>query len=117
MDLSNANDYKYSLLFKCPEIIISKIEKAICKALPNKAPDIDGISNRTLQQTLHFLLPSLHKLYNTCLNQDYCSAHFKKSITIILQKPKKNDYSQPKIYKPIALFNTMNKAFKTIMAN
>jgi hypothetical protein len=32
----------------------------------------------------------LHKLFNAC------PAHFKETITVVLRKPGKNDYTQPK---------------------
>lgn len=116
-DLSDAEGYVYPTPIECPEVTIPEIGRAIRKASPNKAPGADGIPNRALQQTLHILLPYLHRLFNACLQQGYCPAHFKESITVVLRKPGKDDYSQPKAYRPIALLNTLGKAFEAVMAN
>jgi len=46
----------------------------------------------------------------------YCPKAFKKSITVSLQKPGKSDYTEPKLYKPVALINTLGKIIDTILA-
>jgi hypothetical protein len=91
--------------------------KAVRRAAPNKAPGTDDITNGILHQTLDILLPSLHKLFNACLQLGYCPAHFKETITVALRKPGKDDYSQPKSYRLIALLNTLGKALEAITAN
>ena len=96
---------------------LSEIEKAVRRAAPNKAPGTDDITNGILHQTLDILLPSLHRLFNACLQQGYCPAHFKETITVVLRKPGKDDYTQPKSYRPIALLNTLGKALEAIVAN
>jgi len=40
---------------------------------------------------------------------------FKKANTIILKKPKKEDYSEPKLYRPIALLNNLGKALEVVI--
>ncbi|KAJ5472153.1 hypothetical protein N7539_008722 [Penicillium diatomitis] len=59
----------------------------------------------------------LHTLFNACLQHGYCPTHFKDTITVVLRKPGKNDYTQPKAYRPIALLNTLGKVMETIIAN
>src|SRR4051812_40941056 len=85
-DLWDINGYEYLQPIKCPEITPSEIEKAIRRAAANKAPSTDDITNGILHQTLHILLPSLYKLFNACLQQEYCPAHFKETITVVLRK-------------------------------
>ena len=46
----------------------------------------------------------------------YHPRRFKEAKTIILKKPKKPDYTDPKSYRPIALLDTLGKAFETVMA-
>jgi hypothetical protein len=70
-----------------------------------------------LHQTLDLLLPSLHILFNACLQQGYCPRHFKETTTVVLRKEGKDDYSQPKAYRPIALLNTLGKVMEAIVAN
>ena len=54
---------------------------------------------------------------NACLQLSYCPTHFQDTITIVLRKPGKDDYTQPKAYRPIALLNTLRKALEAIVAN
>ena len=46
----------------------------------------------------------------------YHPREFKKAKTIVLRKPKKEDYTEPKSYRPIALLDTMGKALEGIVA-
>ena len=116
-DLSDIGDYEYPPSIECPDITMVEVEKAIRTASPNKAPGLDGITNGILHQTLDVLLPSLHMLFNACLQQGYCPKHFKDTVTVALRKPGKDDYTQPKAYRPIALLNTLGKALEAIIAN
>jgi ribonuclease HI len=116
-DLSDIRRHEYPQAIECPEITPSEIKKAVRKAAPNKAPGTDDIPNRILHQTLDLLLLSLHKLFNACLQQGYCPTHFKETITVALRKPGKDDYTQPKSYRPIALLNTLGKALEAIVAS
>jgi ribonuclease HI len=89
---------------------------AISEAAADKAPGPDGIPNRILREVSHNLAPSLHKLFNAYLDQGYYPKHFKKSTTIALRKPGKDDYTDPKSYRPIALLNTIGKILDKIVA-
>lgn len=86
------------------------------RASPNKAPSTDGITNNILHKTLD-ILPSLHKLFNACLRQGHCPTHFREMITVVLRKEGKDDCTQPKAYRPIALLNTLGKALEAIIAS
>ncbi|KAK9445095.1 hypothetical protein VB005_01558 [Metarhizium brunneum] len=116
-DLSDISGYQYPPSIECPDITLPEIEKAMRRAAPNKAPGADGIINGVLHQTLDILLPSLHKLFNACLQLSYCPQHFKEAVTVVLRKQGKDDYAQPKSYRPIALLNTLGKVMEAIMAN
>jgi hypothetical protein len=116
-DLSDIEGYAYPPPIECPDITTPEIEKAVRRSSPNKAPGTDGIINGILHQTLDILLPSLHTLFNACLQHGYCPTHFKDTITVVLRKPGKDDYTQPKAYRPIALLNTLGKVMEAIIAN
>lgn len=63
-------------------------------------------------------VPHVHKLFNDCVNLAYYPRHFKKSITIVLQKPsgeKPRDYTSAKAYRPITLLNTLGKALESVL--
>ena len=42
---------------------------------------------------------------------------WKESITVVLRKPGKPSYEEPKAYRPIALLNTLGKLFSSIVAD
>lgn len=116
-DLSDTEGYEYPSPIEVPDITAHEIETVIRRASPNKAPGADGITNSILHQTLDILLPSLCTLFNACLQQGYCPKHFKETVTVVLRKPGKDDYTQPRAYRPIALLNTLGKALEAIIAN
>lgn len=116
-DLSDIDGYQYPSPIECPNMTMNEIEKAVKSAAPHKAPGADGITNGILQLVLDILLPSLYRLFNACLEQGYCPAHFQDSVTVALRKPGKEDYRHPKSYRPIALLNTLGKVLEGIMAN
>ena len=102
--------------YQVPHITEPEIERAIRKAAPNKAPGPDGITNGILQKVLDHLLPTLHRLFNASWTIGYFPRHFRESITVVLRKSGKDDYSQPKAYRPIALLNTIGKVIETAIA-
>jgi hypothetical protein len=58
----------------------------------------------------------LLNLFNACLAQGYCPSHFRSSNTVVIRKPGKSDYTDPKSYRPIALLSTIGKALEAILA-
>ena len=72
--------------------------------------------NRFLRTVSQKLLPKFTHLFQECLKLGYHPKEFKKANTIVLRKPKKEDYSEPKSYRPIALLSTLRKALETMVA-
>ncbi|RFU23573.1 hypothetical protein B7463_g12765, partial [Scytalidium lignicola] len=99
-----------------PEITEWEVTEALRHVPPDKAPGGDGIPNRVLKAVATELAPVLKSVFNASLRLGYCPEHFKKSVTVILRKPSKPDYSEPKAYRPIALMNTIGKVMDTILA-
>ena len=86
------------------------------KTLKDSAPGPDGIPNRVihlvLRERIHLLQPLLEK----CLSLGYHPQAFHTAQTVFLQKPKKEDYTSPNAYRPIALLNTLGKLLESIVA-
>ncbi|RFU25059.1 hypothetical protein B7463_g11279, partial [Scytalidium lignicola] len=99
-----------------PEITEWEVTEALRYVPPDKAPGEDGIPNRVLKTVAEVIAPTLVQIFNASLRLGYCPEHFKKSVTVILRKPSKPDYSEPKAYRPIALMNTIGKVMDTILA-
>lgn len=115
-ELGDIKEAEYPEPYTIGDITEYEIVKAIMQAPPKKAPGNDGILNMVFKEVIDIILPALHKIFNSCLANGYCPNHFRDSITIVLRKPKKDDYSNPKSYRPIALLNTIGKALEFIIA-
>ena len=115
-DLSDTLDFTYPEPHICPSITEAEIERAIRKTAPRKMPGPDGITNGILQKVLDLILPTLHRLFNASWQAGYFPQHFRQSITVVLRKPGKDDYTQVKAYRPIALLNTIGKALEAVIS-
>jgi len=102
--------------YTCIPIVEHEVREALRMAPPDKAPGEDGMSNRILKAAAKELIPIYMVLFNKSIQLKYCPTRFKKSITVALRKPGKDDYSQPKSYRPVALMNTIGKVLDTILA-
>jgi hypothetical protein len=94
-----------------------EVETAITNTVPYKATGPNRILNTALQRALLVILPWLTLLFNNCLCLGYCLEHFCISTTVVLRKPGKPDYSDPKSYRPIALLSTIGKALESVVAS
>lgn len=92
-----------------------KMIQAINRPAQDKAPEVNGIPNRFLRAIAGELCSHIRHLFQACLRMRHHPKKFKEANTVVLKKPKKSDYSQPKSYRPIALLNTLSKAFETIV--
>jgi len=98
------------------EITKEQLTQAINNLSPYKAPGPDGVANIVFQQCqvlIDYLLP----IFNAAINLRTYYNPWRESITVILRKPGKPDYSVPKAYRPIALLNTTAKLLSTIVAD
>ncbi|KAF5669922.1 reverse transcriptase [Fusarium denticulatum] len=112
-DIENAD---YPVPIAMPPITTREIEEAIEESSPLKAPGPDGITNRALQLASPRIKHHLTKIFNQSLNLGYYPKHFRKSTTVVLRKPGKDNYTVPKAYRPIALLNTTGKVMEAIIA-
>jgi len=99
-----------------PDITEKEVLNAIQVAAPLKALSPNGISNKALQAAAHILVRHLATLINQSLKLGYCLAHFRNSTTVVLCKPGKDNYTTPKVYRPIILLNTIGKIMDAIIA-
>jgi len=52
---------------------------------------------------------------NTCIELGYWPSHFKRSTTIVILKLNKKSYYSPKLFRPIALLNTVGKLIEKVI--
>ena len=56
------------------------------------------------------------RLFDACYRLSIHPTAFKRAITVFLRKLKKEDYSDPKVYRLIVLLNTLGKALEAVVA-
>ena len=116
-DLTDTHYYNYNRPAESwTPIVEYEVREALRLAPPDKAPGEDENPNRILKLATDLLAPLFTFLFNKSMDMKYCPTKFKMSITVALRKPGKDDYSQPKSYRPIALMNTMGKILDTVLA-
>ena len=98
-DLSDIFGAAYLILVHCSAVITKKkVVKAMKKLNPNKTIGLNNITNRFLKACENGLINVLTSFFQMCVNWKY---HFKtyqkKTNTMILRKPDKNNYDVVKI--------------------
>jgi len=61
----------------------------------------------------------LFKIINiadACINLDHWPKYFKVSTTVVIPKPNKSSYDNPKAFRPIVLLNTLGKLVEKVIA-
>ena len=96
-------------------ITATQVKRAIEKLAPNKAPGPDEIPNHVLKRCLSILEPHILALAQHSLTTGHFPQPFKETITLVLRKPNKPNYTKSNAYRPIALENTIGKVLESIM--
>ena len=84
---------------------------------PYKASGPDEIPNVVLQKCADLLIDYLYYIFQGTLELGYYFKPWRESITVVLRKPGKPNYSAPKAYRPIALLCTAAKLLTAIIAD
>ncbi|KAF8718609.1 hypothetical protein AX14_011709, partial [Amanita brunnescens Koide BX004] len=102
-----------------PPISKKEIWDALRPTANSSAPGPDHVTWRHLKLALS--IPetddALMTLFNKVCFTGTWPSHFKDSVSVIIPKPSKPDYSILKAYRPIALLNTIGKLLTKILAN
>jgi len=100
-----------------PIISIEEISKLI-RSLPNgKALGLDGIPNKVLKAVAPVIAKDLAEAASYYFTNGIIPESLKESITMVLRKEGKKDYSLPGSYRPIILKNTLAKVLEKYIAN
>ena len=91
----------------------AEISKAIAKLKNNKSSGIDHICNEMLKAGQLYLLPSLHKLFNACLNQETYPKLWAQGLITPIYKA--DDPNNPNNYRDITVTSVIGKLFNSIL--
>ena len=102
-----------------PPISQKELWDALRPTSNSSAPGPDHVTWRHLKLALSFpdVDLALANLFNKVCFTGTWPTHFKDSLSVVIPKPNKPDYSIPKAYRPIALLNTLGKLLTKILAN
>ena len=89
---------------------------AIVKCNNSSAPGPNKLSWGHLKHVVKdkMCLGNIIAIANACIEIGYWPNHFKNSMTIVIPKPNKTVYNSPKFFRPIVLFNTLEKLIKKV---
>ena len=100
-----------------PIVLIEEISKLIKSLLNRKALGLDSILNKVLKVVTLVIKKDLAEVASYCLTNKIVLESLKESITIVLRKDGKKDYSLLGSYRPITLKNTLAKVLEKYIAN
>jgi len=98
-------------------ILTEEISKFIRSLLNKKALGPDGILNKVLKVAALVIAKDLAEVASHCFTSGIILKSFKKSITIVLYKEGKKDYSLLGSYRLITLKNMLVKVLEKHIAN
>ena len=95
-----------------------EFRSAIHKCIDTSAPGPDKISWRHWKFIIKNdnCLSKIINITDACINLGYWPNYFKISTTVVIPKPNKTLYNNPKAFRPIVLLNTLGKLIKKVIA-
>ncbi|EED11708.1 reverse transcriptase, putative [Talaromyces stipitatus ATCC 10500] len=94
---------------------MAQVEKSILKAR-NTAPGEDKLQTNILKTAWPLIKDKILFLFQGCLRLGYHPKCFRHAILTILQKPSKEDWTNPRSYRPIALLSVLGKGLERLVA-
>ena len=114
--LVNLDQYQGSNSWKWPSLAKIEVKEACTSRIKGKTPGPDLITQEIISHAYLAIPDWFYSIYSMLINQGYHPKIWKQATGIILKKPKKPDYSQPKAYRVISLLNCLGKVSERILA-
>ena len=99
-----------------PQLSPKEVKNAISSSSAVKAPGPDRIGFAIIQQAYAAIPHIFTRVYSVFFHHGYHPKCWRKAIGVVIPKPKKDDYSNPKSYRVIALLNCLGKVLEKIIA-
>ena len=116
VSMNDIKRFNYSSFIDDDDLLTEReLTKAIHKTTSNKTSNVNDVTNRALRVLVQYATTQMRSLFERCIREEVQSTHFKKTITIVLRKSRKRDYSKLTTFKSIALLDTLEKMLKSIV--
>ena len=99
-----------------PELSPKEVKHAIFSSSATKAPGPDKIGFAIIQHAYNAAPNVFYRVYTVLFSHGYHPKCWRKCNGLVLPKPKKKDYTNPKSYRVIALLNCLGKVLEKILA-
>lgn len=99
-----------------PELSIGEIEEVFNSVIRGKTPGPDGLDQFILQQAFNRNKIIFTQIYALYLKLGYHPICWRQATGVVLAKPGKPSYSEPKAYRIISLLNCLGKTLERIIA-
>lgn len=90
------------------------VRKAVLSFKPFKSAGPDGIFPALLQWGVEHLIGWLTEIFLACMAIGHCPKGWRRARVVFLPKPGKEDYTNPKSYRPISLTSFMLKTMEKV---
>lgn len=98
-----------------PPFTLAEVETVLKAQNPKKAPGSDGLTADICARAIRSESKVFMAIANQCLAMSYFPKLWKSAHVVILRKPGKEDYTQPKSYRPIGLLSVMGKTVEKLL--
>jgi hypothetical protein len=116
VDFSDIDTYEY---LKPIEVFAGLKQTEIIRAVLKIKKDNFLKSDKILNKVFYLLISDkptfLIRFFDACYRLSIYFITFKRAITVLLRKLKKEDYLNSKVYRLIALFNILKKVLKAVI--
>lgn len=110
----NANTKESQL--KGSALQYQEVRDAIFSSAPDKAAGVDDLPFRVWRELWQTVDQHIFSIYNASIQLHHVPQEWKTANIIPLRKPKKDDYTLPKAYRPISLLSTLSKGLEAVIA-
>ncbi|XP_050563196.1 uncharacterized protein LOC118276113 isoform X1 [Spodoptera frugiperda] len=98
-----------------PHFTQAELDLILNEINPKKAPGADGLTADICAEAIYCRREVFLAIANSCLERAYFPKQWKSAHVIVLRKPGKDDYTNPKSYRPIGLLSVFGKIVEKLM--
>ena len=99
-----------------PELTEEEVKRQLFAAKSWKAPGEDDLLTGVWQQVWPAVKGRVMKLFRASLTTGQILSQWRNAKIILLKKPRKEDYTKAKAWRPISLLTTLGKVLKSVVA-